>query len=269
MKAKDIINDLYSLATGREYSPDGDSLKAGDAQREVNKVAVTMFPTVKVIKEVIEWGAELLIVHEPIYYDVKEEISAHDRVASDKRDLIEQSGLTVYRFHDHAHYTVPDIIADGEFRALGLSGTLETTDIFDLVRFHLNSPITALELARLIEDKLNIAHVRICGATDIASTVISGVFGSGGRVPFEELKRDGSQIVLAGETCEWAYCEYARDAAELGLNKSLLLLGHAGSERDGMVYTAQLLKNMHPDLDVKYFECNEVYTYTDTKMKGK
>ena len=40
-------------------------------------------------------------------------------------------------------------------------------------------------------------------------------------------------------------------------------MGHIGSERDGMVYVADLLKEMLPALDVRYIECGEVYTYTD------
>ena len=59
--------------------------------------------------------------------------------------------------------------------------------------------------------------------------------------------------------------EYARDAAQLGHKKALIIMGHIGSERDGMIYTAELVKEMCPDLDVRYIECGEVYTYTDSK----
>lgn len=263
MKAVEIMNELFALAIEREYSPKGDSLKAGDAEREVVKVAVTMFPTVKVIREASAWGADLLIVHEPLYYSNGDELCEKDPVAAAKQKMVEESGMTIYRFHDHPHYTIPDIIADGEFRALGLKGTLETTNLFDLVRLHLEEPITARELAKLIEDKLHVKHVRICGAMDLPAKTLSGVFGAGGSPAFEDLKWEGGEIVLAGETCEWAYGEYARDAAELGLNKSLLILGHVGSERDGMIYTAEILKKMHPELEVKYFECEEVYRYTE------
>ena len=263
MKVSKIMEDLFSLAEKREYSTEGDILKAGDKDREVSKVAVTMFPTVKVIKEAAEWGAELLITHEPLYFIGRGQINEEDKVSLLKRKIVEESGLTIYRFHDHPHYTTPDIIAAGEFKALGLEGELETTDVFDLVRLHLKEPVTALELAKIIEEKLNVKHVRICGQRDIKSKVLSGVFGAGGAVAFDELKRDESEIVLVGETCEWCYAEYAREAALLGLNKTLMILGHVGSERDGMVYTAEILKNMHPELEVKYFECEEVYTYTD------
>ena len=64
---------------------------------------------------------------------------------------------------------------------------------------------------------------------------------------------------------EWSLGEYARDAAQLGYKKALLILGHEGSERAGMVYTADILREMYPDLEVQYFECGEVYTYTDSE----
>lgn len=262
MKAIELMEELFSLAEKREYSDTGDVCKAGDPQKEIQKVAVTMFPTVNVLKDVKEWGADLLIVHEPLFFNGNEEVG-DNKVHIEKKKLIDESDFTIYRFHDHPHYTHPDIIAAGEFKKMGLEGEMELTDVFDLVRFHLKEPLTALELAKIIEEKLKVKHVRICGARDIKSSVVSSVFGSGGVIAFDELKREDSQIVLVGETCEWAYAEYARDAFQLGFNKSLLILGHVGSERDGMEYTKDIIKEKHPELTVKYFECEEVYTYTD------
>ena len=40
-------------------------------------------------------------------------------------------------------------------------------------------------------------------------------------------------------------------------------MGHVGSERAGMVHTADLLSEMLPEVEVKYFEGGEVFTYTD------
>ncbi len=263
MKAIDLMNELFSMAVEREYSPYGDVCKAGDPEKEVEKVAVTMFPTVEVIKEAVNWGADLLIVHEPLYFNGREEVNESDKVAMAKKELVEKSGLTIFRYHDHPHYTVPDVIAEGEFKYMGLKGRLETTDIFDLARFYPEEPITALELARHIEITLGVKHLRICGARDIPATVISSVFGSGGDIAITELKREESQIVLVGETCEWAYGEYARDAAALGFNKTLIIMGHVGSERDGMKLTRDIIRAKHPELLVKYIECEEVYSYTD------
>ena len=147
-------------------------------------------------------------------------------------------------------------------RQFGLQGKIEYTDVFDLVRVHLDEPMTPVELAKQIEKNCNIRHLRICGAANTPCTVVSGMFGTPGGV-FEELKSDQCEILLTGEACEWSLGEYARDCAQLGYKKALIIMGHIGSERDGMVYTADLLKEMHPELDVQYFECGEVYTYTD------
>jgi len=38
-------------------------------------------------------------------------------------------------------------------------------------------------------------------------------------------------------------------------------MGHMGSERDGMKYLAKVLSDDFSNLDIKYFECEEVYSY--------
>ena len=86
------------------------------------------------------------------------------------------------------------------------------------------------------------------------------MFGAPGGL-FEELASDNCEVLIAGEVCEWALCEYARDASELGHAKAVLALGHVGSERDGMKYITRLLSNRFTNLAVKYFESGEVYSY--------
>ena len=56
---------------------------------------------------------------------------------------------------------------------------------------------------------------------------------------------------------------FVRDAAELGLNKSMLLLGHCASERDGMSYLCDLCAGMFPSCECRYFDCGELYTYPE------
>ena len=261
MKAYEIMEELFALADRSKFNETCDTCKAGNPEIEVNKVAVTMFATPDVVRQAKEWGAQLLITHEPTYYNHMD-VHSDEKIECEKRKLIEESNITLYRFHDHPHYTTPDIIYSGELKEMGLSGRIEYTNIFDLVRFHLEQPLTAVELAKILEERLQIKHLRICGAQDIPSTNISLMCGTPGGV-FNELKSEQCQILLVGEACEWAWAEYARDAAQLGYNKTLIIMGHVGSERDGMKYTAELLKGKHPELDVKYFECGEVYRYTD------
>lgn len=260
MKAKNLIEELNSGAYPIENTCD--TVKSGSPEKEIHRLAVTMVPTVDVIRAAREWGADMLLVHEPLYYDHMDAISDCS-VVSAKKALLDESGMTVYRYHDHMHRREVDTIDEGELYYLGLSGKIErnphSADVFIS-----NEPITALELARLAEEKLGVAHVRIAGERNKPSTRIAAYFGAASNKvnPFE---LTGAEIVVTGEICEWKYAEYARDSAALGINRSLVVLGHVGSEHHGMRFLADRLQEKHPDVEVKYFECEEVYSYTDTK----
>ena len=257
MKAGEIVEFLESYSFEHDFSGTCDTYKSGSADAEVTKVAVAMFGTPDVIRQAEAFGAELLIVHEPLYYNHFDNRS-DDPIEKEKAKLLEDSGITVYRYHDHPHYSMPDLIALGELYLLGLKGEVKPSETFDLARVYLDEPMTARQLAKHIEEKLGIKHVRIAGAADKPITTISCMFGAPGGL-MEELKRDVCQVLIAGEVCEWALCEYARDAAQLGHTKAVLALGHVGSERAGMVYITNLLKDRFKNLNIKYFECGEVY----------
>ena len=261
MKAKEIVEYLNSFSFREDYSETCDTFKIGSDTVDVTKVAVAMFGTPDVIRQANGWGAELLIVHEPLYYNHFDN-RTDDPVECAKAKLLEDSGLAVYRFHDHPHYTIPDMIAFGELSLLGLKGEVRPSETFDLARVHLDEPMTARQLAKHIEDRLGIKHVRIAGAIDKPISTVSCMFGAPGGL-LDELKRDVCEALIAGEVCEWSLCEYARDASQLGYTKAVLALGHVGSERAGMVYIADLLKKQFNDVEVKYFECGEVYSYSE------
>lgn len=260
MKASALMEELFGLASDADYSNTCDTCKAGDPDIEINKVAVTMFATPDVIKQATSWGAQLLITHEPTYYDHMDEHS-DDPIECKKRQLIQDSGLTIYRYHDHPHRTKPDMICYGEIRELQLPGEVHFANKLGQTKIYLHHPMTARELAELIEERLHIRHLRICGACDIPSTKISLIVGAPGDT-LRQLQDSDCEILLAGEICEWRMAEYARDAAQLGYNKSLIIMGHVGSERDGMKYITDVIRQKHPELAVEYFECGEVYQYT-------
>ena len=263
MKACQIMEELFALAPKcANMARTCDTLKAGDPEREVTRAAVAMFATPEVIREAAAWGAELLIVHEPTYYNHWDEHS-ENWLELEKRKLIEASGLTIYRYHDHPHMAeADDMIALGELAMFAPNAKLCPIGKLGQNRITLPEAVTPRELARTLEEKLNIGHIRIAGAADVPCTRVTCLFGSPGGV-MEELSVPESEILLVGETCEWRDLEFARDAAQLGYQKAVLVLGHVGSERDGMTYTAQVLSTMHPELAVRYFECGEVYTYAD------
>ncbi len=259
MKAYELFEKIK--IGGRVDGKTCDVIKAGDPNKELKKVAVTMFATVETVKKAREWGADMLIVHEPTYYDHFEEIPDLPVVVA-KRELIEESGITIYRYHDYMHSREIDQIPEGEIYYLGLKGEVVNTPYSASYYFKTDEPITALELAKKMEKELGIKRVRIAGTRDKKSTNIALCFGTPGGV-FELLCDENIEIVLTGEACEWKLAEYARDADSLGMNKTLIVMGHIPSERDGMRLLAKRLSEKHTDFETRYIECGEVYTYTD------
>ena len=260
MKAQEIMEVLYSMETTANYSHTCDTLKAGDPEKEVKKVAVTMFGTPDLIEEALKWGADMLIVHEPMYYLHGDNVSPEctDPIVLKKVALANESGLAVYRYHDHMHHHVPDMIGVGQFEAMGLAGRFEKGPYYAVNRIVLDKPITVREIGKLMREKLGLAAPKMCGALDTPITRISAAFGTPGHLN-DELLNDEVELILTGESDEWSFAEKVKEAGQMGFCKAMIVMGHIGSEREGMRYLADLLQNRIPELEVRYFECGEVY----------
>ena len=198
MRIREVIALMESWAPGN-YEKTCDTIKCGDPEGEATRVAFCCFATPDVIRAAKNWGAQMLITHEPTYYDHWDRIE-DTPVGKAKQQLLTESGLVLYRYHDHPHSAPADLIGLGEVEALGLDGTLEER-AWEINRYTLHSPMTVRELAAHIEKKLGIAHVRICGAADAPITKLALAFGTPNGV-FEALS-GWADVVLTGEACEW------------------------------------------------------------------
>ena len=234
-----------------------DTVKFGNPEQEITGVVVTMWATPNVIRRAAELGANLIIAHEPTFY-TDDDKPRENSVEQAKYELIKKTGVVIYRYHTIMHMLKPDLIPTGAFYYLGLKGELTPTEHFASSIFTLEEPMSANELADLFREKIGVKHIRIAGNGDFKGKTIGACFGMPAGVP-EILSDEKTDFVMVGEACEYRQCEFARDAAELGLNKAMIVLGHEGSERSGMRYLAKLLSEKHPDLKIEYVECGEVY----------
>ena len=257
MKAAELMNQIYGSTPVWEVTCD--TRKWGNPDRELRKVAVTCLATAEVITSVKAWGADLLITHEPTFFDHWDQSEAEDPVTMKKRALLEDTDMAVYRYHDGIHLAVPDGISEGELEAIGLKGTYGERRSLGVNEFFLETPMSAGELKELLEEKLGLRHIRLCGNSTAPCTKLALGFGSPGEALFKALKDPETEIAICGEACEWREGEYARDAAFFGEKKALLILGHMGSERDGMKYLAKKLGETFGEFETRYFECGEVY----------
>lgn len=234
-----------------------DTVKFGNPEQEITGIVLTMWATPNVIRRAAELGANMIITHEPTFYN-DEEKPRDNAVERAKLELINKTGVVIYRYHTIMHMMKPDLIPAGAFYYLGLKGDLTPTEYFASSIFTLEEPMSANELADLFREKIGVKHIRIAGNGDFKGRKIGACFGMPAGVP-ELLVDESIDFIMIGEASEYRLCEYARDASELGINKAMIVIGHEGSERSGMRYLARLMSQKHPELKIQYVECGEVY----------
>ncbi len=260
MKINELISALRCMAAEPiNEEKTVDVIKVGDGEQETARVGVAMFATPEVVRAAVEYGANFLIVHEPLFYTHRDTEMPFAQ-CFEKKALLEQSGLTVFRFHDYAHAMLPDLIYEGQIRFSGLCGHFEKGKYFAVNRFVLDREMTTLELARALEEGLGVRHLRIVGDRSNTVKTVSCCFGTPGHI-MEEI--DECDTLLTGEICEWSMGEYVRDGVQMGKKKSMIVMGHINSEKFGMRLLADKLAALYPQIGVKYFDCGDVYSYTD------
>ena len=219
-----------------------DTIKAGNPDTPVTGIAVTMMATMDVLQNAAGKGLNLVITHEPTFYnhlDKPEGMDESDPVWAEKRAFIEKHHMVVFRFHDHWHRRKPDGIETGMIHALGWEKFQSTENpyLFTL-------PETTLEkLAADVAQKLNSPVLRVVGKPEMVVTHIALSPGAAGFVrETHALEMENVQVLLVGETREWETVEYAADAVTEGRKKALIVIGHIPSEQAGMDECATWLK---------------------------
>ena len=131
--------------------------------------------------------------------------------------------------------------------------------------FEFDEPITPLQIAKDLRDNINIRHPRIVGRRDGEVKKISLQTGQRAISTYEDMLKNDIDLIISGETCEWYCCEPIRDMAQVGMQKTILLIGHVGSERYAMCDLADKINTefSNEGIEARYFDCGELYTYID------
>jgi putative NIF3 family GTP cyclohydrolase 1 type 2 len=229
-----------------------DTFKAGSPEARVTGIAVTMMATLDVLQRAAAKGQNLIITHEPTFYnhlDQPEGMDENDPVWKEKRDFIEKNGLVIWRFHDHWHLRKPDGILAGMVQALGWQKyqSAENPHLFTV-------PETTLEkLAADVAKRLETPVLRVVGNPEMRVTKLALSPGSAGfQRETHALEMENVEVLLVGETREWETVEYAADALSEGRKKALIVIGHVPSEQAGMEECARWLKTFVKDVPIEF-----------------
>jgi putative NIF3 family GTP cyclohydrolase 1 type 2 len=256
--AKDVIS-LIIKNTGSGLIPGTvDVIKEGNPETVVTGIITCMFATMDVLKQAVAKNCNLIIVHEPLYYNHLDDTKQfqNDSVYLSKSRFIKEHQLVIWRFHDYIHSMKPDGIMSGMVIKLGWKEYLA-----DGRQDQFNLPETTLkELLASLKKVFPENAFYVVGNPDMKLSKVKLAPGAPGSSYHIRLLEDKNiDVVIGGESPQWETYEYMRDAVSQGRKKAVIFLGHISSEESGMDYCAGWLKGFIKDIPVSYVRSGPSY----------
>jgi len=269
LTAQQVIDRIKAHAGIPWMSETVDTFKAGDPATQVKGIAVTMMATYAVLAHAQARGLNLIITHEPTFFDHQDRADQlpageADPVLQEKRAFIAKNHLVVWRFHDHWHRMHPDGIELGNVHALGWEKFQDPAN-----QYLFTIPETTVsDLALELEKKLGIAVMRVVGDRHLKVTRVAMSPGAAGsRREIGALEMPDVEVLIAGETREWETVEYVADAVSEGQKKALILLSHVPSEQQGMQECVRWLKTLVTEVPVEFVPTPDPFASSGLELK--
>lgn len=254
---QDVLDLLIAAATDSPYEETVDTVKSGDPKQKVTGVVTTFMANCRVIQQAAELGANLIVTHEPTFYNHEDKTDWLEKnaVYQFKRKLLEDAGIVTFRYHDYMHSIEPDPVCPAAAARLGWAeyATGEHGNIFTLPK------TTVGAIVETVKQRLGTQRVRMVGNPAMPCERVCIMVGaSGGRWQIASMSESGADLLIAGEIAEWETSEYIRDAITAGQQKALLVIGHAATEEHGMEWLAGWLQPKLPGISVTHVPGGDV-----------
>jgi len=235
-----------------------DVIKEGSPETTVTGIATCMFATMEVLKRAVEKNCNLIIVHEPLYYNHldKTEKFQGDSVFLMKKKFINDHNLVIWRFHDYIHRIQPDGVISGMVEKLGWEKNKVEGNPYKF-------SFPQITLGALLENLKKTFPQNTVNVVGNPSMKLSGLMfvpgAAGSDMQIQALRDKDVQVVVAGEVPQWETYEYVRDAVIQGRKKAIVFIGHINSEESGMKFCADWLRKFTKDIPINYVECGSSY----------
>jgi putative NIF3 family GTP cyclohydrolase 1 type 2 len=231
-----------------------DTIKVGDPNTVVTGITTTFLDTMDVLRESVKRGNNLIITHEPTFYNHLDDTKnfKDDPVYKEKLAFIEKNHLVVFRLHDEIHSgEATDHILKGVYEAMGWEDYPRLEG--PIGQHFVTIPQTTLgEIAKKLQAKLQDQTMRVEGDPKLSITHVALLPGAAGLESQVMALRQDVDLLIAGEASEWETVEYVRDAVTQGRHKAMILLGHEVSEEPGMEQCAKELRELFPKMRVDH-----------------
>lgn len=285
MKIREIIDRVLAYHPEIPDYDGCDNYKCGNPDDECTGIVSALVPTAEVIWKTAELGCNLLIGHEPIYYQTPDfpvwRGPFRNEIYEEKRELLEKHGITVWRDHDHIHAHRPDGIFTGVLKYLGWEEYYQPAGTDMPFLYPCEIPETTVgELRLYLMEKLGMNGLRYIGnpADRVSRVALCGHLYPGAFCPddgtgefymdyatrlIQEMeKENGIQVLIPGEIIEWDVLSYIRDAVAFGKVRACMNVGHFNLEELGMRCAADWLKDLTDhQIPVHYVQTGDIFRY--------
>ncbi len=267
MNVREVVEVILALNGGRKLEKTCDQLIEGNWEHQVTGVVTTFMATVDVIRRAVDMGCNLIITHEPTYFTGLDQTDwvKSDPVFQRKKALIDASQMSIWRYHDHMHSGNTDLIYAGLLKDLGWENYLNTE--FPLPHCYSIPATTVAALVGFLKKKLGMKVIQIIGDPDMKCRQVGILVGGGSlglgdeKMPARLMHDQQLDVMICGEITEWTLCAYVRDAAALGFNKAMVIVGHERSEEPGMKDLADRLRPLLGEIPVHFSDAGEPFVY--------
>ena len=230
-----------------------DTIIIGNGSDTVAGIATCMFVDMNILKRAVDAHCNMIITHEPTFYDANDNIAGFmkdDEVLKEKINYIKEHRLIIFRFHDNAHRNAPDQIMKGLADDLGWKIVSQSPWILEVKQQKLST------LCDDLKKHFNVDGIRVIGDPNLEISRIALVPGLAPTLQMHlgALQRNDVDAILVGEGREWEDYVYARDAFDQGKKKAAIFIGHLRSEEPGMKYCADWLLTFIKGLPVVFLK---------------
>ena len=258
MKAEDFREHCRQVAHWVNWEKTVDQFMAGDPDAEVRGIATTWLATNARLREAASLGLNFVIAHEGAFYPSYDGSESGKRHHAEKRQLIDELGVTLMRCHD-TWDRMPEVgIPDSWASFLGFP--TEPRPVESFYRTCLVGGHSVEEVARMVLQKvkpLGQEIVNIIGDRD--ARVHRMAVGTGAITRLPQMLELDPDIILATDD---GVSTTSAGLWSLDLGIPVLIVNHATAELPGMMAMADYIEQHFPGVPVKYlpgeFPCSLV-----------
>ncbi len=277
MKIQEVIDRICDFHPPLDREETSDVIKYGDPETECTGIAVTCFASTEVIRKAIELGVNFIITHEPTFFNDPEEkdFLAGNRAFEEKKRLLDESGIVIWRDHDHIHGPGKPWMpaSEREFTDMIFYGIMESLGWRKYLIGSEKKPLeysmpgrTVQDLADELMEKIGLNGIRVIGDKNAPVNkvfITEHINGRGDNVKIKKIEDEDFDAIIPLETIDWTIVEYVLDSCAAGRPRAILSMGHFNFEEPGMKYMADkwLPELLGGEVPVHFIPCADTYDY--------